>query len=153
MMPFVDPAARGVIAGLRVNHRRADIWRALLESFGWIVMDAQRRLTDRLTWVVAGGMGARSAVWRSIVTDMTGIAQSVGPTDASARGAAFLAALGTGGTDGANVIWENWLAQKGNAPANRPDAAVHARYMELLPDWLALDEAHSCSNAASPAPA
>ncbi|HEV8698598.1 MAG TPA: FGGY family carbohydrate kinase [Candidatus Limnocylindrales bacterium] len=139
MMPRSDPGARGAIVGLRLDHGRADIWRAMLESFGWMLMDAQARLDDSLTWVVAGGTGARSAVWRSILTDMTGFPQSLGPGDASARGAAFLAAMGTGGVGGIDDMRDTWLAAEQDTQPTRPDPVAHDRYLELLPSWLALD--------------
>ena len=139
MMPDPDPSARGAIVGVRLDHRRPDIWRAMLESFGWMLMDAQRRLDDTLTWVVAGGSGARSMTWRSILTDMTGLPQSLGPGEASATGAAFMAALGTGGVDTIEDMRDLWLADALDNPPTRPDGIAHERYLELLPEWLALD--------------
>lgn len=143
MMPDPDASARGAIVGLRLDHGRPDIWRAMLESIGWMLMDAQHRLDDAITWVVAGGTGARSATWRSILTDMTGLPQSLGPGDASARGAAFLAALGTGGVEGIEAVRDTWLVDELAGQPTRPDPAAHERYLELLPDWLALDAALS----------
>jgi xylulokinase len=143
LMPDPDPAARGAIVGLRLDHGRADIWRAMLESFGWMLMDCQRRLDDALGWVVAGGTGARSDTWRSILSDMTRLPQTLGPSDASARGAAFIAALGTGGVDGVVAMRDTWLATELDRPPTRPDPAAHERYLELLPSWLALDAALS----------
>ncbi|HEV8281199.1 MAG TPA: FGGY family carbohydrate kinase [Candidatus Limnocylindrales bacterium] len=147
MMPRPDPGVRGAIVGLRLDHGRADIWRAMLESFGWMLMDAQARLDDTLTWVVAGGTGARSAVWRSILTDMTGLPQSLGPGDASARGAAFLAAMGTGGVGNIDVMRDTWLAAEQDTQPTRPDPVAHERYLELLSSWLALDATLSGSTA------
>jgi len=141
MLPVADPGARGAIVGLRLDHGRADIWRAMLESFGWMLMDAQARLERPLRWLVAGGTGARSATWRSIVSDMMGMAQSLGPDGASARGAAFLAALGTGGVDDVATMRDRWLTAAVGEPASVPDPGAHERYVALLPGWLALDRA------------
>lgn len=136
-----DPDARGAIVGLRLDHGRADIWRATLESFGWMLMDAQVRLDGPLDWVVAGGTGARSATWRGIFSDMTGLPQVTAPSDAGTRGAAFLAALATGGVDGIDAMRDGWLTTELEAPATQPDALAHDRYVELLPGWIALDAA------------
>jgi xylulokinase len=143
MMPDPDPAARGAIVGLRLDHGRADVWRAMLESFGWMLMDGQRRLDDALRWVVAGGTGARSETWRSTLSDMTGLPQSLGPGHASARGAAFIAALGTGGVGGIEAMRDTWLAAEIDRQPTHPDPVAHGRYLELLPEWLALDAALS----------
>jgi xylulokinase len=143
LMPDPDPAARGAIVGLRLDHGRGHIWRAMLESFGWMVMDAQRRLDSGLDWVVAGGTGARSDVWRSILSDMTGLSQSRGPDDAAAGGAAFIAALGTGAVDGIEALRDRWLAAEAGRQPTRPDPVAHDRYLEILPGWLALDAALS----------
>jgi xylulokinase len=147
MMPDPQPSARGAIVGLRLDHGRSDIWRGMLESFGWMLMDGQRRLDDALTWVVAGGTGARSETWRSILSDMTGLPQSLGSGDASAKGAAFLAALATGGVVAIDAMRDTWLAAELDRRPTRPDPVAHERYVELLPDWLALDAALSASAA------
>jgi xylulokinase len=139
MMPHPDPSARGAIVGVRLDHGRADIWRAMLESFGWMLMDAQRRLDDDLVWVVAGGTGARSTTWRSILTDMTGLSQSLGPGEPSATGAAFMAALGTGGVDRIDDMRGLWLVDALDNEPTRPDWIAHEHYLELFPEWLALD--------------
>jgi len=141
MVPAVDPDARGAIVGLRLDHRRADLWRATLESFGWMLMDALQRLERPLDWVVAGGTGARSDTWRSIFSDMTGLRQVRGPADAGTRGAAFIAALATDGVDGVAAMRDRWLADQVRAPATEPDPVAHDGYTELLPGWLALDAA------------
>jgi sugar (pentulose or hexulose) kinase len=111
----------------------------MLESFGWMLMDGQQRLDDVVRWVVAGGTGARSETWRSILGDMTGLPQTLGPGDASARGAAFMAALGTGGVDRIDVMRDTWLNAEIDGRPTHPDPVAHARYLELLPGWLALD--------------
>jgi xylulokinase len=143
MVPDIDSEARGAIVGLRLDHRRADVWRAMLESFGWMLMDAQARLERPLDWVVAGGTGARSGTWRSIFSDMTGLPQSMGPADAGTRGAAFIAALATGGVDTVEAIRDRWLTDSPAGAATAPDPVAHERYRQLLPGWLGLDAALS----------
>jgi xylulokinase len=140
MVQGVDPHPMGAIVGLRLDHGRAEIWRAMLEAFGWMLMDARSRMDRAIDWVVAGGTGARSETWRSILSDMTGLPQAMGPADATTRGAAFLAALATGGVEDVAEMRERWLADPERPPTS-PDPATHERYQGLLPGWLALDAA------------
>ena len=54
LMPDPDPDVRAAIVGLRLDHDRADIWRAILESFGWMLMDGLRRLDGATGWWPVG---------------------------------------------------------------------------------------------------
>ncbi len=101
--PFVDPLARGTIAGLALHHTRGDVSRAILEGTAFGV----RQLLDSLaaggvgvgSVRVAGG-GTRNRLGMQIVSDVTGIIQEVpAVTIGAAYGAAYLAALATGLTD------------------------------------------------------
>jgi hypothetical protein len=89
-------SSAGALVGLTLAHGRGHLWRAALEAFGYVLMEARDRLDAPLGHVVAAGGGSASATWRSIVTDQTGWSQTVAPEGGAARGAAFLAALGTG---------------------------------------------------------
>ncbi len=94
--PILDPAARGVIAGLTLSHGRGDIYRAALEATGLAVrhnIEAIEAAGGDVRRVVAVGGGTQGGLWTQIVSDITGRAQHVpSVTIGASYGAAFLAA-------------------------------------------------------------
>lgn len=82
------------IVGLRPGHGRGHLWRAVLESFGYLLREASTAANPPVGPLVAGGGGSRSEVWRQIVSDLTGWTQEVVSDGAASRGAAHLAQLG-----------------------------------------------------------
>ncbi|MBL7258087.1 FGGY-family carbohydrate kinase [Paractinoplanes lichenicola] len=129
--PVMDPDARGVIAGLTLEHTRGDLYRAALEATALGVrhnVAALREAGADIQRVVAVGGGTRGGLWTRIVSDVTGLAQVVPRvTIGAAYGAAFLAA----GAPDINA----W-----NPPAEtvRPDPATRATYDELYALYLDL---------------
>ena len=67
--PIFDPHARGVIAGLRVDHGRGDLLRAALEATGYAIRHNLEAMAEAgaapETLAVAGG-GTRSDLWLQI---------------------------------------------------------------------------------------
>lgn len=144
LLPSPAPGLRASIAGIGVGHRRAHVWRAVLEAFGWVLMGAQQDPQQRageVRRVIAAGGGSRSEVWRGIIGDMTGWPQQVAPADATVRGAAFLAAQALAGSSFEELA-ECWLMRphdgRATDPAAAPDLAATERYRALLPAWTRL---------------
>ena len=98
--PRWNDRARGVYAGLSLNHGRAHLYRALLEGCTFAVRD----IVDRLDELGLGaeeirvvGGGARSPFWLQMKADVTGRPVRVLRTpEATAVGAAMLAGVGAG---------------------------------------------------------
>ncbi|MFE2544958.1 FGGY-family carbohydrate kinase [Actinacidiphila glaucinigra] len=94
--PVADPDARGVIAGLTVEHTRGDLYRAALEATAHGVrhnIEAMRRAGAGIERVVAVGGGTQGRLWTQIVSDVTGLPQDIPTvTVGAAYGAARLAA-------------------------------------------------------------
>ncbi|GAB4584094.1 FGGY-family carbohydrate kinase [Nocardia sp. IFM 10818] len=107
--PLFDPDARGMIAGLTLSHRRADIYRAVLEGIGFGVrhnLEAMSAAGGAARRLVAVGGGTRGGLWTRIVSDITGLPQQL-PADTvgAALGDALLAAEAIGiDTDSWNPI-------------------------------------------------
>ncbi|WP_055490942.1 FGGY-family carbohydrate kinase [Streptomyces sp. TP-A0356] len=94
--PVADPDARGVVAGLTVEHTRGDLYRAALEATAFGVrhnVEAMRAAGADIRRVVAVGGGTRGGPWTRIVSDVTGLEQEIrAVTLGASYGAAFLAA-------------------------------------------------------------
>lgn len=125
--PVADPDARGIIAGLTVEHTRGDLYRAALEATALGVrhnVEAIRAAGGTIERVVAVGGGTQGDLWLQVVSDVTGLTQEVrAVTIGASYGAAFLAARATGTAD-----IDTW-----NPVVRRvePDASLAAGYDEL----------------------
>jgi len=98
--PHPDPDARGAFIGLTLRHTKAHLTRAVLEGVAFGLRDSlelMRALGLRIEQVRASGGGARSALWRQIVSDIFGAEiVMVNVTEGAAYGAALLAGVGAG---------------------------------------------------------
>lgn len=94
--PIQDPDARGVIAGLTLEHGRGDLYRAALEATAFGVRDNVQTMRDAgatIDRIVAVGGGTQGKLWLQVISDVTGLVQEVPKTTIGASyGAAFLAA-------------------------------------------------------------
>lgn len=99
--PFYDVAAKGGYLGLRLDHDRADIIRALLEG----VANEMRMIVDTFRAGMRGGVtefrltggGTKSAGFTQIITDVIGIPAGVPKVrECTVLGAAILGAVGAG---------------------------------------------------------
>lgn len=72
--PIWDVNARGVIFGLSLNHTRGHIIRAMMESVAYALYDSFKILRDSgkkiNSPIVLNEGGAKSILWRSIITDV-----------------------------------------------------------------------------------
>jgi xylulokinase len=94
--PHFDPAARGALIGLRINHGPAEVTRAVLEGVAFALsegLDLMRGVgVEAKSGVVAGGGVNR--LWQQILADVLDMPMTLGATEhASARGAALLGAV------------------------------------------------------------
>ncbi len=120
----------GSWVGLRQNHGRAHMFRALLEG---IVFDLRRGLGilergtgERVTSLRVGGGGSRSDLLVRILADVTGLPVHRPPSEElAARGAALVAAVGGGVHPSMD---EACSAMVPEAPVVTPDPAAHAVY-------------------------
>jgi xylulokinase len=101
--PLMDPDARGIVAGLTLDHTRGDLYRAALEATALGVrhnVEVMRAAGARIDRVVAVGGGTRGGLWTRIVSDVTGLPQVVPTvTIGASYGAAYLAAAAVGEAD------------------------------------------------------
>jgi xylulokinase len=97
--PIYDPKARGVVAGLTLSHGRAELLRAVYEATAYgtrQILEAFRDAAPTTPRIVAVGGGTKAPLWMQIISDVTGVQQSV-PRERSGAsyGDALLAAIAT----------------------------------------------------------
>ena len=135
--PIQDPDARGVIAGLTLDHRRGDLYRAALEATALAVRHNVETMSEAgadIRRIVAVGGGTQGRLWLQIVSDATGLVQEVPErTIGASYGAAFLAARAIGGADALDIARWNPVVER-----IVPDPAAAARYDELFARYTRL---------------
>lgn len=95
--PFLDPAARGVIAGISFGHDAADLARATVEGLAHVIRDCVEAASERPAELVVSGGGAASDLWCQSIADVTGIPTiRVDGTEIGAKGALLYAELARG---------------------------------------------------------
>lgn len=98
--PYPDPHARGVFFGITLRHTKPYFARAVLEGVAYGLRDSFEILNEMnvpVTQVRASGGGARSAVWRQILTDVIGKEHvTINVSEGPAFGVALLAGVGIG---------------------------------------------------------
>ena len=141
--PRWNDRARGVYAGLSLNHGRAHLYRALLEGCTFALRDIVDRLDamglagDEIR--VVGG-GARSGLWLQMKADVTGHAVRVMASDEStALGAAMLAGVGARTFSGLDEAVERLAVPESRT--YEPDPAVAAAYEDAHGRYRALFDA------------
>lgn len=127
--PIMDPAARGVLAGLTLGHSRGDLYRSALEATAFGVrhnLETFESSGGRIDRIIAVGGGAQQDVWPQIVTNVTGREQVIpAVTIGAAYGDAYLAARAL-----SDVDIDQWNPPAGHC---RPDPAAGRVYDELYP--------------------
>ena len=135
--PLFDPHARGVVAGLTLDHGRAELARAIYEAIGYGVrhnLEAFAAAGAPGRRVVAVGGGTKNGLWTQVVSSIAGVAQEVPRVT---TGAAYGDALLAGIAAGLVAPESDWTVADATVEPAPADAAVYERlyadYLELYP--------------------
>jgi xylulokinase len=131
--PIWDVFARGSIFGLSLRHTRGHIARAMMESVAFALYDSFRIIKES-GWkinfpIVLNEGGAKSVLWRRIITDVFNIPTVlVKRREGAPYGDALLAGVATG------LLKDFSIAKQRAEYVDRiePDANTHAIYMEYF---------------------
>jgi glycerol kinase len=140
--PWWKPDARAVISGLTAGSRPAHVARAAIEAISWRVadvIDAVRESVPVDVLRVDGGM-TRDPTLLALQADFAGVRVQRGAVDATAAGAAALAAVGAGAWDSTQAIADR--IPVGDAVDPQRDeqwrAAAHAQWRTFVERATAL---------------
>jgi erythritol kinase (D-erythritol 1-phosphate-forming) len=127
--PFINPAARGQLTGLRLTTTREDVARSVCEAIAFAARDCFQAtsLTGRL--LVCGG-GVQSRAWLQIFADVLRRPLHVARTpEAGARGAVLSALT----ADGREVDTAAWTREE---DVVEPDPAASDQYEDAFGRYL-----------------
>lgn len=139
--PYLDPEARGVLAGLTASHTRAHVIRAILEGVAFSLRDIFtifQEIKVPVKTIRLGGGGARSTLWRQIQADVYGQrVETVEAEEGAAYGAAILAGVGATVWPSVDAACESVVRGAGNIGPNPADSVVmeksYAAYRRVYP--------------------
>ncbi|NLY89929.1 MAG: xylulokinase [Firmicutes bacterium] len=130
------PNARGVLFGLNLANKRADIYRAAMEGIGFGLREIMEYFThlgyeaDEIR--VIGG-GTKSSLWRQIIADICGkkVLRPRLMQEAGALGAAVAAGIGVGLFKDFGVLDDLIKIESISLP-NQEKHAIYCQYYELF---------------------
>jgi xylulokinase len=131
--PIWDVHARGAIFGLSLNHTRGHVVRAMMESVAYALYDSYRLIVDTgrklNTPIVLNEGGAKSVLWRRIITDVLDVETVLVKRRTGAPyGDAILAGVAAGVFADFHVAreWTEFVEPM------EPDEATHTLYMDYF---------------------
>ena len=110
--PVFNPWASGVFFGLKKVHTRGHLFKSVLESFGYTIRQGLESFYPQghpVRRLVATGGGARSPLWRQVVSDITGMAQEYVAEAEGALGAAYVGGLALGWFSDFDCLKKEWV--------------------------------------------
>jgi ribulose kinase len=145
--PYKDPHARGAFLGLTLGHSRAHLLRSVYEGVAFGTRQVLENLASHgfgLRRLVAGGGGARSALWMQIHADVLGRAVELPETaESTALGAVIWAGLAAGCfRDYRDATARMVRARRVVEPAAAPRPAYDAGYARYEEAYRLLRDLH-----------
>jgi xylulokinase len=132
--PYWDDDVRGCIAGLTVYHTRAHLFRAFLEGVTYglrFSVETAQEAGMPLRRILLVDGGAKSRLWRSILTDVTGLTMAyISQNPGAPLGDALLAGLGAGVIRNPKAVNE-WLDVTEVTKPNSSNKELYDRYYKL----------------------
>lgn len=142
--PDFNPDASGMFFGLKRLHTRGHIFRALLEAWGYSIRHGLESFYPHghpLQRLIATGGGARSQLWRQIVSDITAIPQQYVPNAEGTLADAYLAGMALGWFHDFDVLINEWIEVK---EVTQPNSINHASYNQAYyPRYVKLHQFES----------
>jgi len=137
--PTFNPQVRGALVGLTLQHTRAHIARAIMESCACMLKECLEPLREcgvRIEQIRSLGGAARSNHWLQMKADLLGIpVERPACPDAASLGAAMLAATGTGAFSNLMEAANCWYRA---AERFEPQPSLFAAYCEVFARYSAL---------------
>ncbi|MEG1191521.1 MAG: FGGY-family carbohydrate kinase [Oscillospiraceae bacterium] len=130
--PINDPAARGMIFGLNLNHTRAHLYQSCLEGVGYGIaqhLKGYGEIGMKTERIVAVGGGTKNPKWMQIVSDISGRELTLGQVFGAAFGDALIAAMAVGHFSSMEEATRK-IEFSGSVTPNLENTAKYAPYLK-----------------------
>lgn len=139
--PYRDPLRRGAVIGLSLGHDRAALYRSAVESVALASANVVKRMAELAIpchRIVSSGGYAKNSLWLRATVDAIGMPVQLQPdANLSIIGAAASAANGAGLVED---LFAAAAAVTGPSVTIEPDRSAHAKYRDLLGEYLEATE-------------
>ena len=138
-----DSFVRSCLIGLTLHHTTAHIFRAFLEGISYAVRYSIETALEagmplRRTILVDGG--AKSKLWRTILTDVTGLSMIyIAGAPGAPLGGALLAGVGTGILESYSAI-DEWLEIAETTSPNNKNRQIYDKYYSVFKNTYEANE-------------
>lgn len=141
--PIYNPAAKGVFAGITLEHDQFDMARALMEGVAFGVRRAVDDFTSNgaaIESITMMGGAAKSPVWMQMIASITGVPiKRLNCTDVCAIGAATIAACGAGVFDDYDSAARSIVSvERVYEPISSEKSYYEEKFMKFDSLWAAL---------------
>ncbi len=150
--PFVKADAAGDFFGIKNNHTRAHLLRAVYEGIGYSMKDCYENFPSQPEMVRLAGGGSNSAFWSQIFADcLNRPVQITAGTEIGARGSALMAAIATGHFGSIDEGINSMIQVKSEYEPDAKVAAIYDEYYRLykelyLSNWNMWDKLSELKN-------
>lgn len=142
LTPYADPALCGSFVGIRAGHTKAHFSRAVMEGVALSLLDCKNALEseglEHKDYASAIGGGAKSPLWRQIVSDALGLTLVVNKYSDSSFGTAMLAGVAAGFF--ADALEAQKMCNK-ETDRTEPNSENTAKYAEIFKKYKAVHDA------------
>lgn len=133
--PYLDPQARGAFIGLSFHHSQKDLVRAVMEGVVFALRDCLEEFKKagiKPSYIIAGGGGARSKVWRQIQADIFNLPVFTANTkESSAYGASLIAAVGIGVFPTVEKACQEWVKKENETVPNSREVETYEKAYQI----------------------
>lgn len=129
--PEFNPHANGAFFGLKRLHTRGHLFRAILESWGFTIrygLETYYPQGHPLKRMIATGGGARSELWRQIVSDITGIPQEYIANAEGPIADAYLAGMALGWFKNFELYQKEWIKVTGVTTPDTDNYQIYSQH-------------------------
>lgn len=139
--PYRDPHLRGAVLGLSLGHDRAALYHAAVEGVALASANVLKRMDELdvpCRRIVTSGGYSKNPLWLKATVDAIGR-----PVELPSRANLTIIGAAASAAAGAGLVPDLHAAAKAVVQPGRmiePDLAAHARYNELLGDYLEATE-------------
>lgn len=142
--PHPDPNAKGAFIGLNIRHTKAHFARSVLEGVAFSLRDCFELISNlgiKAENLIVSGGGAKSRLWRSIISDIFNAEiNTLSCTEGAPYGAAILATVGSGNYNTVHEACDRMLKIESSITPEQQRVANYEEYYriyrELYPDLM-----------------
>ncbi|OGU74244.1 MAG: xylulokinase [Ignavibacteria bacterium RBG_16_34_14] len=133
--PYPDPDAKGTFTGITIRHNKKHFIRSILEGVAYSLKDClelNKRLGLGISEIRISGGGAKSKLWRQILTNVfnTEIVTLI-TTEGAPYGAALLAAVGTGEYSSVEEVCEKTIKISESTKPAADNVKLYEEYYDI----------------------